>query len=421
MPYNKHLDLESRKIIETGLDNKSSKTSIAKTLGKDPSTICKEIKNHRIPIERSTFVTTTDCLNFKNCPHKTCVRCSNYSPSPCVHLDKAGVCNGCDLINSVKCKKQKYRYSALKAQEEYKNDLIDSRVGVNLTTSEAKRIGNIIKPLIDNGQSLYVIIKNHPEIGICEKTLYNYIESGVFSSNGIIDLNLRRKVSMRIPKSKRKKTICSKPREMKKFLKGRTMKDFDNYIASNPEVSIVEMDTVYNDETNGPFIQTFYICPIDIMIGIYHNEKSSQEMINGFNKIYEMLGDSLFEMYFQVIKTDRGTEFSNPEEYEKLGAKIFYCDPMCSWQKPHVERAHELFRFICPKEKDLHLLGLASQEDVNLIFSHINSYAREELKGKSPFDIYLFFSNNNTELIDKLGLSKIDQDKVNLTPSLIRK
>ena len=94
---------------------------------------------------------------------------------------------------------------------------------------------------------------------------------------------------------------------------------------------------------------------------------------------------------------------------------------MCSWQKPHVERLHELFRYICPKEKDLHSLGLTSQKDVNLIFSHINSYAREELQGKSPFDIYLFFNNNDTELIDKLGLSKIDPDKVNLTPKLIQK
>ena len=310
MPYNKHLDLESRKIIDTGLDNKSSKASIAKTLGKDASTICKEIKNHRIPIDRSTFVPSTDCINAKDCSHRPCIKCSNYSPKKCLHLDKIGVCNGCELINSAKCKKQKYRYLASKAHEEYKNDLIDSRAGVNLTTKEAQRIGDIIKPLIDNGQSLYVIVKNHPEIGICEKTLYNYIEDGVFSSNGIIDLNLRRKVSMRVPKSKQKKTICSKPREMRKFLKGRTIRDFDNYVATHPNVSIVEMDTVYNDETNGPFVQTFYICSINIMIGIYHNEKTADEMINGFNKIHEMLGEELFEKYFQVIKTDRGTEFS---------------------------------------------------------------------------------------------------------------
>ena len=45
---NKHLSFEERVIIETGIRNGSSKKSIADTLGKDKSTIGKEIKLHRI-------------------------------------------------------------------------------------------------------------------------------------------------------------------------------------------------------------------------------------------------------------------------------------------------------------------------------------------------------------------------------------
>lgn len=40
---NKHLTLEERNIIETGIRNRSSKKAIADTLGKDKSTIGKEI------------------------------------------------------------------------------------------------------------------------------------------------------------------------------------------------------------------------------------------------------------------------------------------------------------------------------------------------------------------------------------------
>ena len=40
---NKHLSFEERVIIETGIRNGSSKKSIADTLGKDKSTIGKEI------------------------------------------------------------------------------------------------------------------------------------------------------------------------------------------------------------------------------------------------------------------------------------------------------------------------------------------------------------------------------------------
>ena len=39
-----------------------------------------------------------------------------------------------------------------------------------MTVSRAREMGKIIKPLLDQGQSPYVIVKNHPELGICEKT-----------------------------------------------------------------------------------------------------------------------------------------------------------------------------------------------------------------------------------------------------------
>ena len=43
-----HLTLSERQIIETGISKGASKKSIADTIGKDKSTIGKEIKNHRI-------------------------------------------------------------------------------------------------------------------------------------------------------------------------------------------------------------------------------------------------------------------------------------------------------------------------------------------------------------------------------------
>ena len=43
-----HLTLAERQIIETGISHGSTKAAIAKTLGKDKSTISKEIKSHRL-------------------------------------------------------------------------------------------------------------------------------------------------------------------------------------------------------------------------------------------------------------------------------------------------------------------------------------------------------------------------------------
>ena len=46
MSKNKHLNLDDRCKIQLMLDNKESFSSIATALGKDPTTISKEIRNH---------------------------------------------------------------------------------------------------------------------------------------------------------------------------------------------------------------------------------------------------------------------------------------------------------------------------------------------------------------------------------------
>ncbi len=43
------------------------------------------------------------------------------------------------------------------------------------------------------GQSPYHIVTNHPELNIFEKTLYNYIENGIFREFGLLDIDLESK------------------------------------------------------------------------------------------------------------------------------------------------------------------------------------------------------------------------------------
>ena len=88
---------------------------------------------------------------------------------------------------------------------DYRTTLVDSREGVNLTVQEAKQMASVIAPLLKQGHSPYQIVTNHPELGISEKTLYNYIENDVFHDiAGITVLDLRRQVSRKLPKKKAK-------------------------------------------------------------------------------------------------------------------------------------------------------------------------------------------------------------------------
>jgi len=71
------------------------------------------------------------------------------------------------------------------------------------------------------------------------------------------------------------------------------------------------MDTVYNNETTGPFIQTFKFIPSGILFALYQTEKTSTAMKNGVDTLEDILGDEVFRKYVNVLLTDRGSEFYN--------------------------------------------------------------------------------------------------------------
>lgn len=416
-----HLTLIDRCVILTQIINNKSKSKIAELLNVDKSTICKEIKLHR---KTSYFCSLPrECANYKNCKfNRECFdECPDFIKFVCKRRDKSpGVCNGCS--NYQYCRFTKLKYDPYYAQKCYKEILVSSREGINLTKEEAKEIASIIVPLIKNGQSPYQVLNDNPSIKITEKTLYNYIECNVFKEYGLTNLDLRRQVSRKLPKKLR---IVYKKRKDMKFLINRKYSDYLAYIQNNTDVSVVQMDTVYNDITNGPFIQTFKFMKCSFMFAIYHEKKDQNSMIEGINILEEILGKELFKKYVQVILTDRGSEFSNAEGIELDKNKeqrtlVFYCDPMCSHQKGSLENNHEELRYILPKEKDLYSLGLTSQDALNLTISHVNSSSKKKLEGKSPIELMNFFYPDLWKKFELFGINLIDKNAIVLKPSLLK-
>ena len=380
---NLHLTVQERIIIEKGIENGSTKAAIALTIGKDKSTVGKEIKKHRELVHKSSY--KINCANMKNCSHNhVCDNCADFKPFTCNRRDRSpGACNGCSKYTY--CRYDKYRYKADFSHKKYREDLVDSRTGINMSYEECKAMADIIVPLIKAGHSPYHIVTNHPELNISEKTLYNYIENGIFREFGLLDIDLRIKTKRKITKKASNKY---KKREDKKYLNGRTYDDFINYTAENKNLSVVEMDTVYNNGSTGPFMQTFKFLDYSFMFIVYQEEKTAKSMVEGVDLLEKILGEDLFSEEVAIIKTDRGSEFCDAEGFEKeenesRRTRIFYCDPMASGQKGSLENNHKEIRYICPKENDLKDLGLNSQEKANLIVSHINSQSKEHLKGKS--------------------------------------
>lgn len=418
-----HLTLEERRIILAGIINGSTKTAIAQTIGKDKSTVGKEIKLHRTLTHKCKM--PLECNNYRKCPfNRQCtLDCPEYEPFRCSRRDRTpGACNGCS--NWTHCRFDKYQYCPEDAHTDYRTTLIDSREGVNLTSLEAKTMADIIKPLLKQGQSPFQIITNHPELGISEKTLYNYIENDVFHEiAGITVMDLRRQVSRRISK---KKSKGYKKRVDRKYLQGRTYKDYTEYISENPDIFVTQMDTIYNDETNGPFIQTFKFVNAGVLFGIYHETKTAQSMKEGVDLLESILGTVLFRKYVHVLLTDRGSEFTAADAMETSSdgtrrTRVFYCDPMQSGQKGTLENKHIELRYVLPKGTDLRALGLVDQTTLNLTLSHVNSAPVEMLGRKSPLDLTDFMYNDLYEKLEAFGIHKIEKDKVILKPYLLKK
>ena len=410
---NKHLTFEERCKIEEYINKGFRKYQIANELNKSQSTILREIRNNRLLKPRKIFNENPfNCIHLKDC--KVCTgKCKYYETEKCNRRDKfIGACNNCPDIK--KCKLDQYFYKAKFAHEKYRQTLVDARQGVNLNTSELFEIAHIICPLIDKGQSLYTILNNHSEIKLSVKTLYNYIEMGLFKDWGITNLSLKRKVKRKIRSKKLKK------RNEPANYTGRKYEDYLQFKEDNPDVPTTEMDTIYNNQA-GPYIQTFIFENTSLMIGILHTEKTADSMSKALDLIQDKLTAEEYQKIFSLLLTDRGTEFAKPIQFEvnintgEIRSKIFYCDAQMSSQKPHVENNHNFVREILPNGQSWTNL---TQEKVNLVFSHINSTPRKSLGGKTPYEIFSFLYGKN--ILKKLNIQKIAKDEVNTTPRLLK-
>ncbi|MFR5106138.1 MAG: hypothetical protein ACLTEB_13060 [Blautia obeum] len=128
------------------------------------------------------------------------------------------------------------------------------------------------------------------------------------------------------------------------------------------------------------------------------------------NVWWKLLFHSTYRKLFPVILTDNGASFKDPAIFERpegeLLSRVFYCDPMASWQKGRLEKNHEFIRYIIPKGTTF--AGL-DQEQVTLITNHINSVARASLNGCTPFELALL-------LIDRKLLNYLPAGKDSRQP-----
>ena len=185
----KHLSLSERSIIESMLNKDFTFAQIAKKLGRTGSTISREVHKRRIFTGKFDNYTHNDCIYFFSCLKNTV--CPKHPTHGC--FTRCKLCSEADCTKL--CDRYVSYYTATKAHADYLSELKKARSGIRTSKEELLRINDIIAPLIMRGQSINHILANHKdEIGLSEKTIYNYIDSCAFH---VRNIDLPKKVAYR--------------------------------------------------------------------------------------------------------------------------------------------------------------------------------------------------------------------------------
>ncbi len=385
MTKHKHLTLSDRNDIQLGLERGETFKAIGQSILKDPTTVSKEVKRNR-QVREST--------------------CDNL---PCPLLDKAPfVCNGCPKRRQ-NCGYKKIFYLAKQAQKQYEQTLVEAREGTPLNSKTFWDMDKVISDGVKKGQHIYHILKTH-NLDVSSSTVYRHIRKGYLS---IAPIDLARAVKF---KERRKSKLPSIPKEAKK---GRSYEDFQNYLALNQLDSWLEMDTVLG-RMGGKVLLTFNLSFCNFIFARLLDNKTALEVTKHLYDIKNTLhqADKDFFQLFPVILTDNGGEFARVDDIEmdvRGESKLFFCDPNRSDQKGRIEKNHTLIRDILPKGTSFDNL---TQEDINLVCSHVNSVKRAALNGKSAYELFAF--TYGEEIPKLLGISKIPAEDVCQSSKLLQ-
>lgn len=209
---------------------------------------------------------------------------------------------------------------------------------------------------------------------ICTKTLYNYIDAGLFLGISNKDLPVKRN------KSKQK---YKKVRIARNNTKGTSIENRPTEVETREEYGHFEMDLVVGKQGGD-----------GVVLLVLTERKTRQELIrklpNKEQKSVILALDNLEKEYkndfysiFKTITCDNGSEFLDFESLERSvinpnnkRTTIYFAHPYSSYERGSNENANKLIRRFIPKGTDF---GHLSNDDIERIQNWINNYPRRKL------------------------------------------
>ena len=326
----KHLNEMERYKIEGYLEAKKSAKEIAGLLGRDRSTVYRELKRGRVSL-----------LDYE------LRRKQQYKAD-------AGQMR---YVEAGRNKERSLKIGKDRLLEQYiRRKILNDRYSPDAVIGQIKRKGLKFKGMI------------------CTKTLYNYIDAGIFSD--ITNENLWQK------RKRQKRGYCTIRRVCLRNKMARRITERPLEANERLEYGHWEGDCVKGSQGSKTSLLTLTERKTLEEIIIKLEQATQEEVQKAINTLEKKYGER-FKLKFKTITFDNGSEFLDWKtlEFSVFDEKtrrvtIYFAHAYSAWERGSNENANRIIRRFIPKGEDI---GQFSKSEIREIEKWMNNYPRKSL------------------------------------------
>jgi len=213
----------------------------------------------------------------------------------------------------------------------------------------------------------------HFETSICTKTVYNYLDAGIFAGVSNKDLWVKRDGKKRAYKKTR--TVALNNRN------GKSITERPQEAEDRTEKGHWEIDLVVGKQGSKAVILTLVERKTRKSLYVLVKNKTQKEVVLAIKRARRRVGGN-FDNVFKTITADNGSEFLNSEAIKKAGRcdEVYYAHPYSSWERGSNENGNRILRRFVPKGTDI---GKLTSKELQRIEDWVNNYPRKIFGYKS--------------------------------------
>lgn len=296
---------------------------------------------------------------------------------------------------------EREEYRANVAQRDYERRVANRERSLKIGKDRILE-GHIRKKLIEDKYSPDAIIGEIRRKGmvfegmICTKTLYSYIERGIF--RGISDEDLWEKGQRGKRRYKRIR------RGMKRYWMPKRIDERGEEIEKRVEYGHWEGDSLKGPMNKGReslFTLTERMTREEIIIKIRNGKQ--EEIRRSLNELEMRYGEG-FKDKFKTITFDNGVEFLDWETLEKSVVEcgrqrmlVYFAHPYSAWERGSNENHNRMIRRFIPKGRSI---AKVSEGEIKRIEHWMNNYPRKILGYRTPNEMVFEVTKNKSGVLN---------------------